>query len=336
MRSLGLVLLLLPLPVVAAVTAPAPAKAPPAAAAPAPKPSTEAAAEILITFRADAEVIGATVRLGDIAIIESTDENAVQALQAIEVGSVPLVGRSGTITQAYAKIKVRQLQLDPKRLQFGGAQLCTVNRPDQVLAGAEIEKAACEAVRVANADLEVVPSYTPADVRLPVGKVELRPLAPRMLGSNSGSVLVQLLVDHRQVTQVTVNFRLVRRAPVVVAVRDLPAGTVLAAGDVEVQERPAVAGPLQISDPEQALGRQAATPIKAGTTLTNSMLKNATVVKRGTRVKLICRGAGFTITAAGEALQDGATGQLVRVRNLTSRLEVTGTAIGDQLVEVPL
>ena len=330
MRALILFSLAMVLPASAApmsMPAPQPSKAPSQPAATEP--------EIVITFRPDSEVKGSVVRLADIAVIESEDQDAVQQLGILEVGSMPLTGKTGTITQGFVRIKIRSLKLDMKRFQFAGAQLCSVTRPEQILPGAEIEKAALEAVRATQQDLDVVTNYTPLDQRLPLGKVETRPMSPRLFGTTSGTIPVQILVDGKQEASVSVSFRLVKKAPVVVVTRDVPAGTVLAAEDLEIQDRAAVAGPLLISTLDQAVGRQVTTPIKSGSTLTNSMLKSATIVKRGARIKLICRGNGFTVTAAGEALQDAANGQLVRVRNLTSRLEVTGTAIGDQLVEVP-
>jgi flagellar basal body P-ring formation protein FlgA len=332
MRSLILFTLAIVLPAAATTmpsTSPKPAKAP----APAQPAASET--DILITFRPDNEVKGSVVRLADIAVIESEDQDAVQQLGLLEVGSMPLTGRTGTITQGYVRIKIRSLKLDVKRFQFAGAQLCGVTRPEQILSGAEIEKAALEAVRATQQDLDVISNYTPLDQRLPLGKIETRPMTARLFGTTSGTIPVQVLVDGKQEASISVSFRLVKKAPVVVATRDIPAGTVLGTEDIEIQDRAAVAGPLQISTLDQAIGRQVTSPIKSGTTLTNSMLKSATIVKRGARIKLICRGNGFTVTAAGEALQDAANGQLVRVRNLTSRLEVTGTAVGDQLVEVP-
>jgi flagella basal body P-ring formation protein FlgA len=59
------------------------------------------------------------------------------------------------------------------------------------------------------------------------------------------------------------------------------------------------------------------------------------LIKRGARVRLICRGPSFVATVSGEALQDGIAGQTVRVRNLTSLLELTGLPVDSQTVEVP-
>jgi flagella basal body P-ring formation protein FlgA len=205
---------------------------------------------------------------------------------------VPLIGRTGTVTQGYVRLQVRQLNLDAARFKFAGAQLCSVTRPEQILAGAETEKAALEAVRAEQQELDVLSNYTPLDQRLPVGKVEMRPLTPQLFGTTSGTIPVQVLVDGKQEASVTVSFRLVRKTPAVVAVRDLPIGTVLCAEDLAIRDRAAVPGPLLISTVDRAIGRQVTSPIKSGATLLNSMLQSATLVKRDTRGPSMPAGRG--------------------------------------------
>src|SRR5688500_8325587 len=100
MRSLILFSLAIVLPA-AATTMPSAAPQP-AKGANAAQPAT-AQPEILITFRPDNEVKGSVVRLTDIAVIESEDQDAVQQLGLLEVGSMPLTGRTGTITQGYVR-----------------------------------------------------------------------------------------------------------------------------------------------------------------------------------------------------------------------------------------
>lgn len=318
----------LPLTLLLATAAPKP----PSPTAKPERPSTPAA---LITFRATAEVRDRVIRLRDVAAVEGEDAALIAALEGVDVGTSPLSGHSRSVSGEYARIRIRQIGVDTKRLRFAGAELITVTRPDQVLPGSAVEKAAIAAVEAANPGAAARAGYTPGDVRLPLGSVELKPQEPRLAGTASGTIPVQVLVDGRPEATVSVSFRLVRRAPVLVAAHDLQLGSVIAANDVRVEERPVVAGLLLLAEPEQAVGMQVAVPVKAGGTLTASMVKPAVLVKRGARVKLICRGPKFTATTGGEALQDGSLGSVVRVRNLTSLLEVTGLVTAAQTVEVP-
>jgi flagella basal body P-ring formation protein FlgA len=288
----------------------------------------------VITFRSSGEVRGSAIRLADVAVVESARPQLVASLEAVQVGAAPLWGHSRTVTAEYAKVCLRQLGLDVERIRIRGPELITVTRPEQRLPGEALEKAAADAVATANPSATVQITFAPREVSLPAGVVTLKPQAVPITGGASGVVSIRVLVDGRETTEVPVSFRLLRRAPAVIAARDLPMGTVLTAGDLTVEERPVVPGPLLLSDASLAVGQQVALPVQAGTVLTQSMVKPAVLIRRGSRVRLICKGPNFVVTAAGEALQDAAAGQLVRCRNLTSLGEVTATVIGEETAEV--
>lgn len=292
----------------------------------------------VITFHAEAAVRGRSIRLGDVAAVDSADRQLAARLAGCAVGSAPLAGRSRGLSTQYVRICIRQLGINPDRLLFDGPALVTVSRPDQPISGRAIAAAACEAVQAGQSGVRAEPSFLPADPRAPVGAVEIRAEAASGLPSPTGgtvSVPVRVLVDGRQEALVNVSVRLQRLALAVVAARDLPVGTVLAEGDLRVEERPVLPGPLAVSDPAQAVGQQLALPIRGGATLSASALRPPVLIKRGARVRLICRGPSFVATVRGEALQDGVAGQTIRVRNLTSLLEATGLPVDAQTVEVP-
>jgi flagella basal body P-ring formation protein FlgA len=246
-----------------------------------------------------------------------------------------LCGHTRTVSAAYARVRIRQIGVDPDRLLIGGADLVTVSQPAQPFPASAVEKAAREAIEAANPGAQAQISSLSQGLSLPTGAVSLQPGSIRMAGSDSGTLPITVLVDGRETASVTVSFRLLRMAPVVVAVRDLPMGTVLTAEDVRLEQRPSTSGLVQLSDLASVVGQQAAAPIKAGIALFPSQLRPAILIRRGARVRLICKGPSFVATAAGEALQDGAAGETVRVRSLSSLREVVGLVVDEQTVEVP-
>jgi flagella basal body P-ring formation protein FlgA len=58
------------------------------------------------------------------------------------------------------------------------------------------------------------------------------------------------------------------------------------------------------------------------------------LVHRGEAVKLVVRLGPVSVTATGEALQDGRAGQSVRVRNVDSKQVVLGRVTERSVVEV--
>jgi flagellar basal body P-ring formation protein FlgA len=293
------------------------------------------APSIVITFRPSATVTGRTIRLGDVALVETADPRLATQLEAVEIGAAPLRGHARTVSAAYARVRIRQIGVDVNRLDLHGPATVEVTRPEQKVAGAAIQKAACEAIEAANLGATALVSMTPVDLRLPPGTVELKPEALQPLVGTSGSLAVRVLVDGREEARVPISFRLQRMSPVVVASRDLPVGHLVTVDDVRTEERAAVPGRPVMSDLSLAVGQQVSVPIVSGSAIAPRMLRLPVLVKRGERIRLVCRAPGFVISAMGEALQDGAAGQTIRIRNLGSLREVTALVESDQTAQVP-
>jgi flagella basal body P-ring formation protein FlgA len=306
-----------------------------AARASAGAPAKSIGTAAVITFRATASVAGRTIRLGDVAIIETSDPRLAARLEAVEVGAAPIRGHSRTVSQAYARVRIRQIGIHTDQLHIHGPALVEVTRPEQKLSGAALHKVACEAIEAVNPGATAQVASAPRDLRLPPGAVELKPEGAQPVIGTTGSLIIRVLVDGREEVRVPISFRLQRLTSVVVAVRDLTVGSILSIDDVRVEERPAAAGRPLLADVEQAVGQQVALPLRGGSPIAAGMLRAPVLVKRGDRIRLICRSPGFVISALGEALQNGSAGQTIRVRNLSSLREVTALVETDQTAEVP-
>lgn len=125
-------------------------------------------------------------------------------------------------------------------------------------------------------------------------------------------------------------------ARALVAAGPLPAGAVIADADLHEAEVDLAAAPgAALVLPAQAVGRTLARSLAAGDTLREPDLKARQYFAAGETVRVVAAGHGYSISAEGQAMQAGLEGQTVRVRMDGSRL-VTGTAVGDHRVEVPL
>src|SRR5262249_15653794 len=143
-----------------------------------------------------------------------------------------------------------------------------------------------------------------------------------------------VLVNGTEEAKVVVSLRMLRRGPTVVAAHDIPAGAAISEADLNTVEQAIPQGPAVLSSVSDVVGQTALGPIKGGTLLTAIMLKPELIVKRGTRVVMVCRSKAFTVSAAGEALQDGCKGQIIKVKNASSGLELSGRVIGPEMIEV--
>ena len=96
---------------------------------------------------------------------------------------------------------------------------------------------------------------------------------------------------------------------------------------------PAYSGPLAMG-PSDIVGMAAARTLLPGQSIPMASVAPPRALRAGAPVKMIYVDGGLTITARGSALQDGAVGQLVKVRNDDSGVTVSGRVRGDGSVLV--
>lgn len=118
------------------------------------------------------------------------------------------------------------------------------------------------------------------------------------------------------------------------AAQSIPAGKPLLEQDMIMKEIDLVRFPRDVLlDPQQAIGKMAATSIAAGQPIRQTQLRAPYVVTRGRQVQLIVTGAGFSVSTEGSALTDAAAGESVQVRSSTGRV-ISGFALQDGRVEI--
>jgi flagella basal body P-ring formation protein FlgA len=96
---------------------------------------------------------------------------------------------------------------------------------------------------------------------------------------------------------------------------------------------PSRAGSVALA-PEDVVGMMATRTLLPGAAIPISALSPPRLVRAGAAVKMIYIDGGLTITATGDALQDGVIGQTVRLRNEDSGVTVTGRVRADGAVQV--
>lgn len=89
-----------------------------------------------------------------------------------------------------------------------------------------------------------------------------------------------------------------------------------------------------VSEPSEAVGREARRVLVAGSVLTAGDLVAPRLVRRGDSIALVARNQGVEVRMAGRALGDAGAQERISVENLSSRRVVQGvvTAEGDVVV----
>lgn len=122
-------------------------------------------------------------------------------------------------------------------------------------------------------------------------------------------------------------------AKVWVAALAIPTGKLLARDDVTLEERNWAKTPDAITDLAQLEGRTSRRAMKPGQIVRKRYLKGGESVKRGQDVRIVARHAQVEVSSAGTALEDGMTGETIRVRNTRTGRIIAARIAGPGTVE---
>lgn len=191
----------------------------------------------------------------------------------------------------------------------------------EAAARAELEKqAAASGLADARFELSVVP---PRAAPACTGPVEVDTLDTRQANRMRFAVRCPGPGASRQ--EYIVRARI--SATVAVMAAPVAANELLTDAHVTVGQRDITSIADPVIDPVNAVGQTSRRLLRAGDVLRNSSLTAPVLVKRGDAVVMIVRIDGIEVSMAGEALDTGARGATVRVRNSASgqtvRMRVT-------------
>ena len=178
-------------------------------------------------------------------------------------------------------------------------------------------------------------SVRPLAMALPVGAFDYR-ITQKPNDSRPGrkNVTAAILQEGKEQGQVKMSGDLQLFGTVVSTTKRLNRNDIITSDDIlaKRQDVSLLDGGL-IGDPKQAVGQKLKTSLPAGAILYAQTVDAPTLVKRGERVTILAKSRAIEITAPGEARNSGALGEIVRVKNLTSRREIQARVMGVGIVE---
>ena len=137
-------------------------------------------------------------------------------------------------------------------------------------------------------------------------------------------------------TERSLAVRLTWTQPALVLTRSLRRGDVINDADVMIRQirvnRPGVFA----SRASEVVGRSITRNLSQGEPLPLNLVINTPIIERGNSVTILVRSGGFVVRARGEAMENGAIGDTIRVRNVSSRTIVTAVVVTDDTVEVKM
>ncbi len=173
-------------------------------------------------------------------------------------------------------------------------------------------------------------------LRMPLCSVPMQAETPASLARGE-RMTVLVSCAEPQAWRLHVPVAIAEMAEVVVARGTLPADSVLEASHLALEERDVTQlRQGYLNETSTVIGQRLRRSMSAGQVLQPAMLKVDPLVRRGQRVTLFAASGMIEVKMAGLALANGAEGQRIPVRNLSSEREIEGVVRSAQRVEVLL
>jgi|GEM_PF-1992501 len=297
-------------------------------------------AKPLVQLQALTHATQGVVRLGELADLKGFELADRARIAQLEVLSAPEVGASVRLSRS-AIIKKVKLKLE-ETLAFP----VEYRSPKKI----EVDRASFKlsAKRLTRYVEDVAIAYGPlSQVRLSQVKV------PRMnaLQIPEGSTLSLTASAGHIPTRVPVDLelrgegRLLRRQrlfvevdylqDVVVLTNQLAVGSILKRSDLKTLAISArKLPPSAIVNPDEIVGAKLRQSVGPKIPLRKAWLWVPPLIKRGAKVLMTFSKGNLTIHAEGQALSDGAKGDIIQIRNMQSKKTVSGRVIAPNQVEV--
>lgn len=124
---------------------------------------------------------------------------------------------------------------------------------------------------------------------------------------------------------------------VLVSARPLARNTILNANDLTLQERDtSLLRDKYLVDLQQAVGMRLTRPVPPDSIITFAVVEQNEIVRRGDKVVISASNDSVSVRMPGEAMESGALGAQIRVRNTRSDRQIKARVVGPGQVQVDM
>jgi flagella basal body P-ring formation protein FlgA len=262
--------------------------------------------------------------LDEVSIIRG-QESLVAKAGKIALGQISVPGQKIVIDRPMLLSRLACNGIPVSKVILTGAEKITVGQKEKTITGSKFVEAANSFLNEnppSDFISQTSPIRMPKDLILPgdIGDIELSPCLAVDNSQNRAKVHILVLRDGKEIGAREVTFRLKYECHKVVTLVDIPAGAVISSENVKIEKSQSdYPEPLDWKPPYGLIAKR---KLSANTELQSFMLstvKPEVVVERNQNVVIRIERPGFLITAVGKTMEEGRTGEYIRVRNVDSQ-----------------
>jgi len=315
---------------------------------------------VRISLRAAANVKDHIVRVADVASVEGGDRQLRERIANMDLDEPPRSGQSKSISKKLVEFRLQVAGIDKRLFDVrGSAVTVTLDTTGGTSVGVKelTEEAILDAAR--HCVLRRLP-WEPADIEIrlaqqiayvarvtsPTGAIsldaDLRTAWPPL---GRVQVDVEVSVDGRRHSAVPVHLEVGHFDNVVVSKRQIEAKRTITEQDVYLDRREVSALHGYSSSLDSLIGKRAKRSIRplmviaagdvSATDASQAAHDAPILIRRQDRVRLVGQTGALNVSILAEALQDGRTGDLIRLRNVDSKKIIMGRVVSRSEARLP-
>ncbi len=264
------------------------------------------------------------------------DEEIIEKLGRIDLGPAPREGEKRQFSRQYLEYLLRRENIDLTGWKIPARINVKTNLVE--IQGIKLQKMIIELLEKEISGLIVEFPRGIEDVFYPRGEIQAN-LAwrgnLRIPGNNTITVVMNS--GGLEWEKIRVPVFLDREIRVFRVIRDLPDNQELTPDFLEAEYFQESELPRDFISAEESLeGFRTRRGLEAGTILCGFHLEEIPLIERGEAIPIRFNSAEFSISVPGEAMEDGKTGDIIRVRNLFSGEIMQGKIKGEKEIEIDI
>ncbi|MDX2481890.1 MAG: flagellar basal body P-ring formation chaperone FlgA [Desulfuromusa sp.] len=174
----------------------------------------------------------------------------------------------------------------------------------------------------------------PEPYRVATGRLDHQIISAKssLIGSQRVTLLTR--VDGQIFSNQSIRVEVEALANIAICAGTFRRGEILNVEDIELRYQDISRVKEPIFSLEEVIGQRLKRSVRLGEPLQRTQIEFPPVIKRGERVVIQIESHGLMLSAAGQAKQDGQTGETIQVMNSNSRKEVLCQVVAPGLVKV--
>jgi flagella basal body P-ring formation protein FlgA len=282
----------------------------------------------------ESTIIGGIITLGDIAEITSDSETDKGGLSLVKIGDSPAPGESSIINASTILAAIKSAGVNLADIGYVFTETITVTRAARLITLAEVRDAIEREIEADGSKI----SISAIDYRDPVKVAPGFASISAALSSRGRSKMkfgITVAVTDEAPKTFEVQVKVADWADIPVASRPLRRGQIIDSSDLQMARvnLETLAEDVAINESD-LIGKELKQNISTGETFRDRNIKVPPVILSSSKVTAVYESGPLKAIATGIALEDGITGQVIRVQNEISKKILMARVVEPGLVKI--